>query len=178
MLWEMLKSGNIHPVLVHFPLVLMFLAWGAQTLAWLHSRERWERSATLLLYLSAVSALITATSGYWAADQLGHDAPGHEMVHAHRDVMVLFTVLTIITALLLLIKRLRTGWLRWLIYTVLSVIMLFGADRGASLVFRYGMGVKMITSPHHEDVIGDEAHEEDIRDTDHETHTHDEDDQH
>ena len=151
MFWEMLKAGNIHPALVHFPLVLMLLAWGAQTLAWISHKEQWQRNADLLLILTAVAALITAATGYWAADQLGHETPGHEMVHAHRDVMVSFTILAVLTALLLLLKRLKAAWLRWLIFTILTAILILGADRGAGLVFRYGMGVKMVTSSAHEE---------------------------
>jgi hypothetical protein len=104
-----------------------------------------------------MTAVATLVTGYIAADTIGHDSPGHEMVHTHRDIMVLFTGIIVLLAFLQAIsasvKSLRGKGLWWtrLGYPVLllisSLILVLGADRGGRLVFQYGIGVKMEIPP-------------------------------
>lgn len=103
-------------------------------------------AATYLLYLAAVSAIAAVTSGYIASNGLGHEAPGHEFVHAHRDVMLWMTGVLLATALSVPFwKGLRVGRLRRLLIIPLLIasgLLVFGADRGGRLVFELGIGVK------------------------------------
>ncbi len=82
---------------------------------------------------------------------MGHDAPGHVFVHEHRDVMLLF------------VRSFREGtWRRLLIMPllVMSGLLVYVVDKGGSLVFEYGMGVKAISE---EPELETNGHEHDNR---------------
>ena len=100
--------------------------------------------------------MVTLATGYMAAEFLGHDAPGHELVHGHRDIMVGFTALLVGLALLNVFlsgvgrKDRFPNWERWarpLLLLLASAALVVGTDRGGRLVFQYGIGVKMDRLP-------------------------------
>ena len=151
------EISNLHPMFAHFPIALILLAALAELLRVTMRSEFYGRAAGLLLNLAAVSAVIALYFGFRAADILGHDAPGHDQVHLHRDIMVWFTGINVIAALAFqFIKVLQRGFARLVVLFILSVLLLTGADRGADLVFNYGMGVHMIDpgTDHHSTVEG------------------------
>ena len=141
---------TIHPLFVHFPIALTLTALLFEGLYLIQRKDLWRQMATALIYLAALAALITVLTGYMAAETLGHDAPGHELVHIHRNMMVVFTTLLVSIALLnFIVSRPGTrlgipGWSR-LVRPVLLLLaagnLVVGTDRGAELVFRHGMGV-------------------------------------
>ena len=103
-------------------------------------------AATWLLYLSALSAIVSVVTGLLASNSLGHDSPGHDFVHAHRDVMYWMTgLLLATTATVVFLKNFREGAGRRFLLVALFVIsglLVYGADKGGRLVFEFGMGVK------------------------------------
>lgn len=134
---------NVHPMFVHFPIVLMLLALLFQTLAFWRQSEFLNKAAQFTFDLLVISAIMTLFTGYRAADSLGHEAPGHDFVHYHRDLMLIFTVASTLMAILMrVIKSLNRPVLRLIVFMVLSGWLVFSADKGAELVYRYGMGVK------------------------------------
>lgn len=137
---------NIHPLFVHFPVALILVSLLFEGLWWLTRKDQFRALATYLLYLSAISAVAAVITGYIASDSLGHDAPGHDFVHEHRDVMIWMSGLLLATTLLVLfIRSLREGKARRLVIVPLfitSVLLIYGADRGGRLVFEYGTGVR------------------------------------
>jgi uncharacterized membrane protein len=135
---------NPHPMFVHFPIALWLSALLFWTLAlWLRRDALWD-AGRWLLYLGSLGALVAVATGLWAAKQLGHDSPGHELVHVHRNWMLLASALGLaVTIAAFATRRKATPGARWLLSGLLSVVALLivlGADRGALLVFRYGMG--------------------------------------
>ena len=137
---------NIHPLFVHFPIALVLVTLLFEVLWWLNKKESFRQTATYLLYLSAVAAIAAVITGYIASSGLGHDAPGHDFVHEHRDLMYWMTGLLVATTLLVLfVRSLRVGKARrFLILPLLLVsgLLMLGADKGGRLVFEFGMGVK------------------------------------
>ncbi len=147
---------NIHPLFVHFPIALTLIALLFELLYVGSGRDRWRSIATVLIYVSAMSAVVTVITGYIAADAIGHDSPGHDLVHVHRDIMVWFTSMLVLLAILNIILSsenlvgrfpIWTVLIRPVVLFVLGVILVIGTDRGGQLVFQYGMGVKMKTIP-------------------------------
>lgn len=139
-----LASASVHPMLVHFPIAL----WLAATVMLLWSLRGDERSWEMgvrLVHFGSLGAVIAAAAGFIAADNLGHDSPGHAMVHDHRNVMVAVMVLGLAASGVAFRWRkdsprsVRNGLMALMCFT--SLLMVFGADRGANLVYRYGVGV-------------------------------------
>ncbi len=161
------NAVNLHPMFVHFPIVLVLLSLLSEIIFLISKTEFFGKAAGILLNFAAVSAIVAMYFGYRAADILGHDSPAHDQVHVHRDIMLWFTWLTVLFAIIFqFIKQVRKGIFRFIALLILSVILVIGADRGAELVFRYGMGVSsppedmILTSPRHD------LHEEDDTDDD------------
>ncbi|HHL72013.1 MAG TPA: hypothetical protein ENJ29_05820 [Bacteroidetes bacterium] len=137
---------NLHPLIVHFPIALVVLTLLFEGLWVVTKRDNFREFATWLLYLGAVAAVAGVVTGLWASDSLGHDAPGHEFVHEHRDAMYWTTgILVVIAAAVAFLKDLREGAARKFLIVALLIVngmLMYGADKGGRLVYEFGMGVK------------------------------------
>ena len=141
---------NIHPLFVHFPIALTLAAMPLIFYSFFTGKSGPMDAAATMIYLAAGFAIVTAITGLMAADSLGHDAPGHDLVHVHRNLMYWYTGLITTLALVNFVIR-RDGARDWVshwgtkaVRMVLlfssAVILIIGADRGALLVFGHGMG--------------------------------------
>ncbi|MGN7610923.1 DUF2231 domain-containing protein [Magnetococcales bacterium HHB-1] len=135
----------LHPMVVHFPIAYLVAALLSELIAVVFKQEKFHRYTQWILLLTAVSAIVAVGAGFLAAETLGHDAPGHDLVHDHRDIMIAMTVgITVVTAILFLFRPFQEGSLRKLILpglVVLVGIMALGAHKGGALVYKYGTGV-------------------------------------
>lgn len=159
------SAPNLHPMVVHFPIAFWMVATAAWLLAVARRRDDAWRFGLWLHLLGMLGAAVAVAFGFWATDKMGHDSPGHDLVHVHRDIMLWATGLALIVTALGWWKR--TAKLRAPL-TAMSVVLVgllgVGADRGAELVFRYGMGVAHeappeLTHTHSHDGDHGEAHE-------------------
>ncbi len=152
-------APNVHPVFVHFPLVLLVTAFGFAVVAALRASDDLVRFTRWLLYLGILSAIPTVATGYQAMLSL-QGMPGHDLIHAHMYWMFTATGLALVTGVLAwrLGKRPPTSTTRWAVASGLAVtcgVLLLGADRGALLTFRYGIGTQQETPPAgHEESAG------------------------
>ncbi len=139
------SAMNLHPMFVHFPIALIMTALLVDIMGLVLKKEQYGTFVRLLLNLGAVSAVVALYFGYQASDALGHDAPGHDFVHEHRDVMLWFTWLTVGAAIAFhFLKMQKAVIFRVAVLVVLSALLVVGSDRGARLVYQYGMGVNMM----------------------------------
>lgn len=133
-------APNIHPMLVHFPIVLLCMSLLFVSASWFWKPEEFLTTAKWMFWLGLVALPITAGTGFWA---IGGWGGGH--VTTHRNLMLITTGLAF----------LLFGLLRWLadrqrLYRIVMTVgliivvtfMTLGADRGAWLVFVKGSGVK------------------------------------
>jgi len=160
-------APNIHPLLVHFPIVLWLLAILLYVVGVASDRKKLWTDAAWLLLAGTIAGVLAAMSGYAAADELGHDSPGHDLVHTHRDWMLwalgcasASTVLAI-TELKRPSRTLRLGVAVCMIVT--AAVVTLGADRGALLVFGHGVGISQeteATSGHSDHGQSDHGHSE------------------
>ena len=137
-------APNIHPLFVHIPLALWltsFLFWAFGVVA---DRDDVFRAGRWLAYLAVLGALAAAGTGLWAEASLGHDSPGHDAVHVHRNWMIVASSLGLVTALLAFATRRQRGrGIRGVLTSLMGLTALvstLGADRGAALIFRDGIG--------------------------------------
>lgn len=134
-------SPNIHPMLVHFPIVLMPAALLLAMLAW-WSRPAWWTAARAVFLVGTISLVITGVTGLMAQTQIAHGA--RSAVGVHRQFMLGAGIL----ALLLVGPALKVRYLVnkwsgiWFLVglLLLNAVLVLGADRGAmvSLQFRSG----------------------------------------
>ncbi len=135
----------LHPMVVHLPITYVLTALLFEAIRFFTRNERVKLFAEWMVYLGAVAAIAAVGAGHLAAEHLGHDAPGHDLVHVHRNIMISMTVGLALTAIALaLFPRFRNGSMRQgllVALVALTGVMAYGADKGGQLVYRYGTGV-------------------------------------
>ena len=133
-------APNIHPMLVHFPIVFLWTSLLLVGGSWFWKPEEFLTTAKWMFWLGLIALPVTAAAGFQAVGGWGG---GH--VTTHRNLMLITTGLAF----------LLFGILRWLadhlrLYRIVMTVgliivvtfMTLGADRGAWLVFVEGSGVK------------------------------------
>ena len=96
---------NIHPVFVHFPVVLLPLALVLQALAVWRRREDCQRAALWLLWLGTLGALAAAGTGLLAEEKVVVPEPGWEVIELHETLMLVATGLAAALSVLAVVLR-------------------------------------------------------------------------
>lgn len=138
---------NIHPLLIHFPIVLLPLAVSVHIFSLaLKQKDRLGLPVGILYILGTGSALAAYLSGRKAADTVDILPMANPVLSSHSD-LALWTLIIfgIVTVLYWLFQRLKVNRL---LQVLLPLVGLFGvgiltitADRGGQLVYRFGTGV-------------------------------------
>ncbi|MCW5900824.1 MAG: hypothetical protein KIT30_00010 [Cyclobacteriaceae bacterium] len=140
-------APNIHPLLVHFPIVLFVIAVLADV-SYFSLNKEWIRNAAVTLFtLSGLAALATYFSGKQAIDSLVVPFEAELTASSHSDwalyTLIYFGILAAIRSFLFW-KNLDK---KKVILSALIVLSLIGAgmlantaDKGAKLVYKYGVG--------------------------------------
>ncbi|MEI7839019.1 MAG: DUF2231 domain-containing protein [Methylococcaceae bacterium] len=147
--------ANIHPLLVHFPIAFLSLFVAVDLIGTAAKKTEWRNFASGLLYLGTVFAGFTVWAGFIAADTVPHGHNVHDIMERHEQLGISILALS----MALTAWRLRRPVDGWGIYNALTIILLgviiFGADLGGLMVYKYGVAVEAVTvSPedsHHHD---------------------------
>ncbi|MFZ3214652.1 MAG: DUF2231 domain-containing protein [Candidatus Acidiferrales bacterium] len=135
---------NYHPMFVHFPIVLWLVALLFELFAVWRASDELQRTASRLLYLGTLAAVITVLTGLEAQKSV---APGaaQRAVGIHETLMLVTTSLAIaLCSFAFFMRNNFTPQLRKILLiglVVLGVLLTIGADRGAQLVYGYGSAV-------------------------------------
>ena len=135
---------NYHPIFVHFPIVLWFAALLFELLA-----DDMQRTASSMLYLGTLAAVVAALTGLVAEKSV---PPGmaQRVLGIHQALMLVSTSLAAALCIFAFsVRRNFTAQLRKVMLLglcVLGVLVIFGADRGAQLVYEYGSAVNWSTA--------------------------------
>lgn len=149
MLPGMKAALNLHPMFVHFPIVLWLAALLFEILAVWRASEELQRTASRLLYLGTLAAIITVMTGLAAQNSV---APGEAQraVGIHETLMLTATSLAIGLCMFAFFTRKEfTAKLRKVLLlgmVLLGVLLTIGTDRGAQLVYGYGSAVNWTTA--------------------------------
>ena len=78
-------APNIHPMLVHFPIVLLVAAVGTDLLALMLEKQTWLRPMATSLYVTgAVAAGVAYATGLQAAAEVFVPGMAHPIIADHR----------------------------------------------------------------------------------------------
>jgi uncharacterized membrane protein len=140
---------NYHPIFVHFPIVLWFAALVFELLAVWRTSDEMQRTASRMLYLGTLAAMVTALTGLVAEKSVPPGA-AQRVVGIHQALMLVSTSLAVALCIFAFsVRRNFTIQLRKVMLLglgVLGVLVIFGADRGAQLVYEYGSAVNWSTA--------------------------------
>lgn len=147
---------NLHPYLVHFPIAFLsgfvLLEWTATLL----KRGTWHTTATALLLLGSIGAVLTAAAGLYAASTVPHGQAVHDIMEWHERLGLTVTTLALIlSGWRLALRSAPTGMARalfLLLSSLLLVCLAFGADLGGLMVYEHGVAVHhlQLDSDHHQ----------------------------
>jgi uncharacterized membrane protein len=135
---------NIHPLVVHFPIALLFVAALLYFLGVALGKESTTWAALLMLVLGALAAVLSVATGLYAsAGVMVAPSVRDALLNHHRNLMVAVTVLTgALTVWAVLARPLpqRGRWAFLLGLIAVCVLIARGADYGGRLVYDYNGG--------------------------------------
>jgi uncharacterized membrane protein len=142
-------APNLHPLIIHFPIALLFAAAVVDLVDAIFERPAWLGSGAASLYLVGVGAAVVAyLTGRQAAATVFVPGMAHPIVEDHRTWALLtvwyvgIVAVVRVSALLAGFPRSRAHRLLLLTAAVIGVLFLQQtAERGARLVFEHGVGV-------------------------------------
>lgn len=153
---SMWRIELLHPVVVHFPIVLtlvgsVFWGLGMASARW-RGLGPFRLTSAVLLALAAVSAWSSVQTGLWADDVVGRELFDPRPLQDHENNA--FTVAWLLTAAaaLDLVRRWQRvpAWVRnlspWVIGALLiasCIVIAYVAHLGAGLVYQQGAGVML-----------------------------------
>lgn len=146
-------APNFHPMVVHFPLALLSIAFLFDLLTFFLPQrlKRWARNSTMSLYaVGALTAVGVYFTGEAAADSVFMPANAQSVLNSHAD----WALLTVWFYGLYIVLRFLAVWLVnklhrtkvQVVFFILSMVGLFllyqTGDHGAQMVYQYGVGVQ------------------------------------
>jgi uncharacterized membrane protein len=152
----MIDLVHIHPMLVHFPIVLFLVAIAAQLLTLARGGDLSERAclpstAFVALVLAAVAASTAAVFGDIALDRAVDLGFPKAPLETHQDLGLTTTWLFVALAAVQGLARWRQistkaarGWAFALIGVVGCVLLLLTAYHGGNLVYKIGVNVDSV----------------------------------
>ncbi|GIK61883.1 MAG: hypothetical protein HND40_06845 [Ignavibacteriota bacterium] len=141
-------APNIHPMIIHFPIVLLILAVLLDLTGLLLSKSDWIRKSAFLLYiLGTIAAVIAFITGNAASDSIEIPANAFSAINEHADwaetTLWFFSIYTIIRLSIgIFFKSLKKIFIIPIVLIgILGIYFLYQTgDHGAQMVFGYGVG--------------------------------------
>ena len=142
-------APNVHPMLVHFPIVLVMLGAGTDFVRLVRpGTPQLERTGTVLYALAAIFAVSAYVSGRFAAAGVFIPGMAHGLVDDHEGWALAVTACLVLVSALRLGRRLirlrdtpGSRLVLAILGLVVAVLVQQTAERGARLVFEQGVGV-------------------------------------
>ena len=142
-------APNLHPLVIHFPIVLVMTAAVVDLVDVVFDRLSWLRAATTTLYVAgAVSTVVAFLTGVQAGSTVLVPGQAYPVLIAHRQWALATMVCCIVMAVLRLVMLwgdgARSRPRRVLLLAIglgLLVLIQQTAERGARLVYEFGTGV-------------------------------------
>ena len=142
-------APNVHPLVIHFPIVLVMAAAVVDLVDVAFERSVWLRAATTTLYITGALSLIVAfLTGLQAQGPVLIPGMAYPVLAEHRQwALITMSYCIVVAALRLVVlrgdgARSRRRRVALLGIGLVSVVLVQQtAERGARLVYEYGTGI-------------------------------------
>jgi uncharacterized membrane protein len=135
---------NLHPLVVHFPIALIYGAALLYFLAWMRASEPLEWSALWMLALGAAGAAASIATGLYAESGVMVAASvRNQLLSHHKHLMLAASAVIGVLIVWALAARPMPARGRYVFLAGLLVVMLLmamGADLGGRMVYDYNAG--------------------------------------
>ncbi|MGB9773049.1 MAG: DUF2231 domain-containing protein [Bacteroidota bacterium] len=137
---------NIHPLFVHFPIVLALVAALFEILSLILKRESYYNMASGLVILTAIAAIATTITGLVAESTVPHPDVAHPLMDTHKTIELVGGSLSIVSALWVIFLKKKARLLRTVLIVATAVAISYGGFYGGRLVYDYGIGTQLVKS--------------------------------
>jgi uncharacterized membrane protein len=142
-------APNVHPLVIHFPIVLVMAAAVVDVVDVAFERSPWLKAATTTLYFTgAISLIVAFVTGTQAGSTVLVPGMAYPVLAEHRLwALITMTSCIVVAALRLVVlrgdgARSRKRSLALLGIGLVSVVLVQQtAERGARLVYEFGTGI-------------------------------------
>ncbi len=142
--------ANVHPLLVHFPIAFFTFFVLIDFAGSLFGRQSWRQAASWLLYLGTLMAAATVAAGLEAAATVPHGDDVHAIMERHKHLGVSILGLSTVLSFWRLFSggliRGGANVLYLIMALILGVLVVFAADLGGLMVYKYGVAVEAVGS--------------------------------
>lgn len=144
-------SHPIHPLLVHFPIALLFTSVFFDLLGIITTKKNFRQTGLWLLVLGLIGGIVASIFGAWSEEAVEASGVPKQAIERHENLAII--TLVVFGVLLLFRWGARNHWTarNQVIYLCVAMLglLLLGATGffGGELVYRFGAGVQPQIGP-------------------------------
>lgn len=144
----MISATHLHAIVIHFPIALLVIGFISEIASFFYKKDFLKNVAFYLLLIGAIGAITAYVSGSYAGKGI-EEGPLKIPMKLHENAALITLILAIITALLkvsLFYFKYHNIWtkrLYILLFTALTVAVLYTGYLGGQLVYSHGAGVEL-----------------------------------
>lgn len=148
------RNEVFHPLIVHFPIALLLVAFLFKIIALKYKREVWERGGTVLLILGVTSIWMAIFTGGLAADIVSVNLCDPSVLEKHEDLAWVTAWLFTSGLVIDLLRYIKIPLFKNVIFLIAVLLILTGGaglltyvgHLGATLVYQQAAGVNIPTT--------------------------------
>ena len=144
----MINITHLHPMLVHFPISLLFTSALFDLLSCIAKGKEFQKIGFYLLILGVISGIVASGSGLLIEEGIEKSGISEERIDGHKGFAIGSVAFFAFLLAIRISKRNNLSKNLFNLYLVLSlaglVILSFAAYRGGNLVYEYGAAVKQL----------------------------------
>ncbi len=139
----------IHPMVVHFPIALLIVAFIAEVVGAALKKEFFTNAALYLIVIGTLGVIAAYISGSYAGDGIVEGGALKQALDTHKEAaeltMWMSIAIAVVRVAVALAKRFK-GYLQWVTIALFFVVVLSIARTGhygGELVFKHAAGVQL-----------------------------------
>ncbi len=144
----MFDMSHIHPMIVHFPIALLFVGFLFEFLGLVTKKDSFSTTAFYLLILGTISVIAAYFSGEFAGEGIAEAGALKTAIEIHEEAALLSLWLMVSTAILriayVLLKK-QNMYLKWAAFTLFllgTISIVRTCYYGRELVYKHAAGVQ------------------------------------
>ncbi|MBP1682667.1 MAG: hypothetical protein H6Q27_230 [Ignavibacteriaceae bacterium] len=145
----MFDFNHLHPMIVHFPIALLFVGFLSDAIGLIFKKEFFIRAGFYLLILGTIGVVSAYLSGNYAGEGVSEAGALKQALETHEDAATISLWIMVGTALVriaMVVLKKYTGIYRWIAFFIFFLGVLSIARTGfygGELVYKHAAGVTL-----------------------------------